>query len=104
MGQATLNGQIIADGGEPPCTAWFEWGTSIRYGSETPPQGNLSTGMTFSATIFGLAEGVVYHYRAVAINSSALTYGNDSVFTLPVGSLIPVMLDDAGLYQFLEVP
>jgi len=102
MAQATLNGHLVDDGGQP-CTGWFEWGTSTRYGNETPPQGNIAIGITFSTTIYNLAEGVLYHYRAVARNSTDISYGNDQVFTIPVGSTIPIMLDDAALYQFLEV-
>jgi len=102
MAQATLNGQLVYDGGES-CTVWFEWGASTRYGHETPPQAGLTSGMTFSATVYDLSEGVLYHFRAVAKNSTAISYGNDMTFTIPVGSTIPVMLDDAGLYQLLEV-
>ena len=102
MAQATLNGILVNDGGQP-CTVWFEWGTSTRYGQKTLPQNNVSAGATFSTTIYNLAEGVLYHYRAVAINATDIAYGNDQVFTVPVGSTIPIMLDDAALYQFLEV-
>ena len=102
MSQATLNGQLVQAGGQV-CNVHFEWGTTTDYGSETPWQGGFTAGMTFSATIYNLAEGVLYHFRAVASNSTAITYGNDMVFALPVGSTIPVLLDDAGLAQLLEV-
>ena len=102
MAQATLNGQLVDDGGKS-CTVWFEWGTSTRYGQETPKQAGLVSGDTFSAVVFNLAEGVLYHYRAVATNSTTIVYGNDQIFAVPVGSRIAVMLDDAGLYQLLEV-
>jgi hypothetical protein len=102
MSQATLNGQLLQDTGEP-CTVHFEWGTSTDYGFETPPQGGITAGMTFAATIYNLAEGVLYHFRAVAMNSTAIAHGNDMVFALPVGSTIPALLDDAGLAQLLEV-
>jgi hypothetical protein len=102
MSQATLNGQLVDSGGEP-CIVYFEWGTSTDYGFETPPQGGVISGMSFNATVYGLAEGVLYHFRAVAKNNMAIAYGNDMVFAIPVGSTIPVLLDDAGLAQFLEV-
>ena len=102
MSQATLNGQLVQDGGLT-CEVHFEWGTSTAYGFETPWQGGITAGMTFNATIYGLAEGVLYHFRAVARNSRAITYGNDMTFAVPVGSTIPVLLDDAGLAQLLEV-
>jgi hypothetical protein len=102
MSQATLNGQLVDDGGYP-CDVRFEWGITTRYGNETPWQHNLTSGQTFSATIYNLAEGVLYHFRSVAKNNVQITYGNDMVFALPTGSTIPVMLDDAVLYQMLEV-
>jgi len=102
VGQATLNGQLIDDG-LLVCNVRFQWGTSTAYGSETPWQGGFTSGMTFNATLYGLAEGVPYHYRSVAMNSVGISYGNDMSFSIPVGSGIPVMLDDAALCQFLEV-
>jgi hypothetical protein len=81
----------------------FEWGTTTDYGLETPWQGGFTSGMTFAATVYNLAEGVLYHFRAVAMNSVSITYGNDMIFAVPTGSTIPVMLDDAGLAQLLEV-
>ena len=102
MSQATLNGQLVFDGDEA-CTVWFEWGTSTAYGFETPKQANVTSGQSFNSVIYNLAEGVLYHFRAVAMNSAYIVYGNDMVFAVPVGSTIPVLLDDAGLYQLLEV-
>jgi hypothetical protein len=102
MSQATLNGQVIEDGGLS-CTCHFEWGTSTDYGFETPLVAGLTTGMTFSSTIYGLAEGVLYHFRAVANNGVTIAYGQDMVFAIPVGSTMPVLIDDAGLAQLLEV-
>lgn len=102
MSQATLNGQLVHDGDEP-CSCWFEWGTSKAYGFETPKQGRLTIGTMFSDTIYNLAEGVLYHYRAVAMNSAYIVYGNDQVFAVPVGSTIPTLVDDAVLFQLLEV-
>jgi hypothetical protein len=102
VSQATLNGQIVDDGGLV-CSAYFEWGSTTDYGFKTPSTGGLITGSTFAATIYNLTEGVLYHFRAVAKNSIGISYGNDMVFALPTGSTIPVMLDDAGLAQLLEV-
>lgn len=101
MAQATLNGQLIDDGGLI-CDVRFEWGTTKDYGFETPWQGGFTAGMTFSATIYGLGEGVLYHFRAVAKNSRGISYGNDQAFATLVSSGIPVMLDDAGLAGILE--
>ena len=80
MAQATLNGQLVDDGGET-CDVRFEWGGSTNYGMETAWQGGLTAGDTFSATITGLGEGSAYHFRAVAKNSRGLFYGNDLTFS-----------------------
>jgi hypothetical protein len=102
MSQATLNGQLVQNAGQV-CDVHFEWGTTTDYGFETPWQGGFTSGMVFSDTIYDLAEGVLYHFRAVAKNATAIAYGSDMAFALPVGSTIPVLLDDAGLAQLLEV-
>jgi hypothetical protein len=102
MAQATLNGQLVDDGGLV-CAARFDWGTDIDYGFETPWQGGFTTGMTFSHTIYNLAEGVLYHFRAVARNVNGISYGNDMAFAPLVSSGIPVMMDDAALARILEV-
>lgn len=101
MAQATLNGQLVDDGGLM-CDVRFEWGTTTGYGFETPWQGGFTSGMTFSATIHGLGEGILYHFRSVARNSQGISYGNDQSFVTLVSLGIPVMLDDAALYQLLE--
>ncbi len=102
MAQATLNGQLTDDGGLT-CQVRFEWGTTNTYGQITPWQGGFTTGMTFSATIYNLGEGVLYHFRAVARNSRGISYGRDMSFVTLVAQGIPVMIDDAALLRFLEV-
>jgi len=102
MAQATLNGQVVEDGGLV-CDVRFDWGTSREYGFETPWQGGFTSGMTFAATIIGLAEGLLYHFRSVARNSRGISYGNDMAFSTLPPQGIPVMIDDAALLQFLEV-
>jgi hypothetical protein len=102
MAQATLNGQLVDDGGLM-CAVRFDWGTTNDYGFETPWQGGFTMGMTFSYTIYNLAEGVLYHFRAVARNSLGISYGNDMAFATLVSAGIPVMMDDAALAQLMEV-
>jgi hypothetical protein len=87
MGQATLNGILDADGGIP-CTVYFEWGSDTSYGVETPRLGGYYAGTGFSTTVYGLAEGVTYHYRSVAINGNNKVYGNDVSFTTPGPSFL----------------
>lgn len=100
MSQATLNGQVVDDGGLT-CEVRFEWGTSTDYGKETPWQGGFTTGMTFSAVLSNLGEGVLYHYRAVVRNATGTVYGNDMAFVTLVGTTIPLLIDDAALVGFL---
>jgi len=103
MAQAILNGQLVDDGGAPPCDVWFEWGTDTSYGMVTPRQGGFTSGALFSATITGLAEGMVYHFRAVASNRQGISYGNDMAFATLAPQGIAVLIDDAALLRFLEV-
>ena len=56
MAQATLNVQLVDDGGSV-CQVKFQWGGTNDYGFETPWQGGFTSGMTFSETIYNLAEG-----------------------------------------------
>lgn len=102
MAQATLNGQLVDDGGLT-CDVRFDWGTTTAYGRETPWQGGFTSGMLFNATIYNLGEGVLYHFRAVARNSRGIVYGNDMSFVTLVAPGIPVLIDDAALLRFLEV-
>jgi hypothetical protein len=102
MSQATLNGQLTDDAGLI-CAVRFEWGATRDYGFETPWVGGYTSGMTFSYTLYNLAEGVPYHYRAVARNRNGVSYGNDMVFHTLVERGIPVLIDDAALAQLLEV-
>lgn len=68
MAQATLNGQIIDDGGLP-CEGRFQYGTTTAMGTFTPWQGGaLVTGSTFSALLTGLLGGTTYYFRAEVRN------------------------------------
>lgn len=100
MAQATLNGILEDDGGET-CEVRFDWGGDINYGMQTPWQGGFTTGMTFNATIYNLAEGSAFHFRAVAKNSQGIVYGNDMVFATrsPLG-LVTLISED--LLHLLE--
>ena len=103
MAQATLNGQIVDDGGGAACMVRFEWGTDKSYGVATDWKGSFASGDTFSATIYNLGEGVLYHFRAVARNPIGISYGQDMSFVTLIAEGIPVLMDDAALLRFLEV-
>jgi DNA-binding beta-propeller fold protein YncE len=63
----------------------FEYGKSISYGSSVPTiPGSLAAGFedaVVSVPLSGLAYETTYHFRAVATNSEATSYGSDRTFT-----------------------
>ncbi len=98
MSQATLNGQLVDDGGLT-CEVRFQWGASASYGMETPWQGGFTSGDTFSATIYNLGEGRLYHFRAQARNSRGLSNGQDMVFVTRGADLGMTLISDELLQQ-----
>ena len=77
---ATLNGTVNPHG--LTTTVYFQYGTTISYGSATPNQtftGNTTRSVT--ANVSGLTASRTYHFRIVAHNSAGTTYGNDRTFT-----------------------
>ena len=76
----TLQG-YLDDGGALPlgCTVRFEYGTTIGYGSSTVNQTKAS-GQSFSQDVT-LLSGTLYHFRAVADDGVAVSYGSDESFT-----------------------
>ncbi len=90
-------------------TAWFEWGTSQLYGSVTPEQGVGNDAGTIPANIFvfGLSSSTIYHYRAVARNSTGTIYGSDQEFTTSAVTGVPpgaAPTDGFGLAQNFPNP
>jgi len=79
---AQLNGTVNPNG--LATTYHFEYGTSGSYGSSTPSStaGAGSGNVAVSATLTGLSQGTVYHYRIVASSSAGTSNGNDRTFTI----------------------
>ncbi len=73
--EATLNGALTSDGGEP-CYCGFDWGATIAYGNVTPTQRKV-TGEVFSQPLLNLGEAAQYHFRAFATNPAGTAYGED---------------------------
>ncbi|MCX6975729.1 MAG: cadherin-like beta sandwich domain-containing protein, partial [Verrucomicrobia bacterium] len=62
--------------------AYFEYGLSASYGSQTLPS-SLSAGnatVSVNATLSGLAAGTTYYYRIAAANSAGTNYGAGGSF------------------------
>ena len=79
---ALLNG-IVYPGGLTT-TAYFEYGTSISYGSSftvTPTVAGTLQYANVSALITNLSANTTYHYRIKAINGSGTFLGSDMTFT-----------------------
>ncbi len=87
---ARLNGNLVQSGGLAT-QVYFQWGTTQNYGFTTASQyaGTVNSAPFFN-TITGLSANTVYHYRAVATNSSGTFYGDDQSFsTLAATVVVP---------------
>ncbi|MFC1882956.1 S8 family serine peptidase, partial [Thermodesulfobacteriota bacterium] len=78
---AALNGTINPNG--ISTTYYFEYGTTISYGSKTieTTAGSGTNDVTVSADLTGLSDDTTYHFRLVAENSGRAVYGVDATFT-----------------------
>lgn len=78
---ATLNATVNPNGAVTSAT--FEYGPTTAYGITTPVQslgsGNIVIGV--GGMVSGLACNTLYHFRAMATNSSGTTNGSDVTFT-----------------------
>src|SRR5262249_17799809 len=75
---ATLNGTLDPHG--LSTTVYFQYGTTISYGSSTPNQ--IRTGSNYQnvfATISGLDGSTRIHFRIVASNAAGTRYGSDRI-------------------------
>ena len=79
---ATLNGEVNPQ--DASTSYYFEYGTSTSYGSRAPGSaalvGSDASNHSVSRRIAGLKPGTTYHFRIVAVNSSATTFGADRTF------------------------
>jgi hypothetical protein len=79
---ATISAAVNPEGG--PVNAFFQFGTTIAYGSATATQrlGPDNTIDTFTATLSALPAGTLIHYRAVAVTDFGVLVGADRTVTI----------------------
>jgi alpha-tubulin suppressor-like RCC1 family protein/phosphodiesterase/alkaline phosphatase D-like protein len=80
--RAVLNASVNPSG-LPITECFFEYGTTSMYGSTAPcsslPPADENP-VAVSASLEGLSEGTIYHYRIVAANSEGTRYGLEHEF------------------------
>ncbi|MFH0895040.1 MAG: T9SS type A sorting domain-containing protein [Bacteroidota bacterium] len=75
----TINPNLVAF-----TDAYFEYGTSVSYGTMVSPVDTTADGMapvSFNAAINGLTPNTTYHFRFVGMVGATPYYGADSTFT-----------------------
>ena len=76
---ATLNGNVMADGGATVTARGFVYGTSASDLSQNVQSGT-GTG-SFTKALTGLTRSTTYYYKAYATNSAGTAYGEVKQFT-----------------------
>jgi len=81
--QAKLNGIVNPEG--TSTTYWFEYGTTVSYGTKIPlsPEsvGAGTSNIPVSQTPSGLSPSTLYHFRVVAQSAAGVGTGADKTFT-----------------------
>ena len=82
----TANGTVNPNGNAT--TYWFEYGTTLSYGSSTSPQsaGSGSEAVAAQASLTGLSGGTQYYVRLVAQNDGGTTNGSAVSFYTDVNT------------------
>lgn len=73
---ATLNGNLTSLGSYTPVYAFFQYGLTAGYGTNTTEQSKTETGV-YSANIADLSPGTTYHFRAAVKYDTSYVYGSD---------------------------
>lgn len=82
-GTATVGGNITSDGGSIVTEAGIVYSTSPNPTVAAKKLPVYQIGGSFSANLSNLISDSTYHYRAYAINSQGIAYGEDKSFTVP---------------------
>jgi hypothetical protein len=107
VASGTILAQIPLSGGVNPgglpTTAWYEYGLTAAYGSQTPqvvlPAGYAITNISLVAT--GLTAGLTYHYRIDSSNALGIVNGPDQTFV--ASGVAPGDLDGDGIVSQSEL-
>jgi hypothetical protein len=87
---ATLNGTVDPKGQET--SAYFQYGTTKKYGSKTPP-GSVGAGVGPVAVAWGvggLKSNTTYHFRIVGTSKGGTEFGKDKSFKTASPTSTPV--------------
>jgi hypothetical protein len=78
-----MNGSVSS--GDQATSYYFEYGTSLSYGSFTATNSLAAAGgsSAVSSPLASLTPGTTYHYRVVAVNADGVSAGNDISFVAP---------------------
>jgi hypothetical protein len=81
LSSVTLKGSLST--GAQPTSYYFQYGTTVAYGSQTPaaPAASSSSAVHVAVPLGGLTPGTAYHYRLLATNPSGAAFGVDRTFT-----------------------
>ena len=87
---ANINGTVNAN--NQSTTVTFDYGLTSSYGSTinatpNPVTGNTSTNV--SASLTGLSEGTLYHFRVNAVSPGGTVNGDDLTFTTSINPINP---------------
>ena len=87
---AVVHGRVDPSG--QPTAAWFQYGTTNKYGNRTPSQNaGISPGQVpIAAQITGLKSNTTYHFRMVAENKDGRKNGPDRTFKTTKPTTTPV--------------
>ena len=94
---ATLNGSD--NPGNLTNTAWFQWGATTSYGTNTPNTSLIATNaiLAVASVLTNLTPNTTYHFRLMATNSVGSTNGADASFTTPYVSATVTTLAATGV-------
>jgi DNA-binding beta-propeller fold protein YncE len=96
----TLHAQIDPHGADT--TYYFQYGTDASYGNDVPapPGTDIGSGegdQGVSEGVQNLQPHTVYHYRVVAVNAQATSYGADQTVTTTLVPALPTYSTAPGL-------